>query len=158
MQWLAQTWLHQHQIWLKMDGKMKNIALIIITTLSFSAAATEIIYTPINPSFGGNPLNANMLLSKAQAQNKHKAPVIEKGYAEQFQDSLERTYLNRMVREITDMAFGEDIEDSIFNQDSIFMSGDYQIEVITSTTDSITVKITNILDDSVVIIEVPRFG
>lgn len=137
---------------------MKNIALIIITTLSFSAAATEIIYTPINPSFGGNPLNANMLLSKAQAQNKHKAPVIEKGYAEQFQDSLERTYLNRMVREITDMAFGEDIEDSIFNQDSIFMSGDYQIEVITSTTDSITVKITNILDDSVVIIEVPRFG
>jgi curli production assembly/transport component CsgF len=141
-----------------MDGKMKNIALIIITTLSFSAAATEIIYTPINPSFGGNPLNANMLLSKAQAQNKHKAPVIEKGYAEQFQDSLERTYLNRMVREITDMAFGEDIEDSIFNQDSIFMSGDYQIEVITSTTDSITVKITNILDDSVVIIEVPRFG
>ena len=99
-----------------------------------------------------------MLLSKAQAQNKHKAPVIEKGYAEQFQDSLERTYLNRMVREITDMAFGEDIEDSIFNQDSIFMSGDYQIEVITSTTDSITVKITNIIDDTVVIIEVPRFG
>ncbi|MBB1339215.1 curli assembly protein CsgF [Pseudoalteromonas sp. SR44-2] len=140
-----------------MDGKMKKIALII-TILSFSASATEIIYTPINPSFGGNPLNANMLLSKAQAQNKHKAPVIEKGYAEQFQDSLERTYLNRMVREITDMAFGEDIEDSIFNQDSIFMSGDYQIEVITSTTDSITVKITNILDDSVVIIEVPRFG
>ncbi len=137
---------------------MKKIALIIITILSFSASATEIIYTPINPSFGGNPLNANMLLSKAQAQNKHKAPVIEKGYAEQFQDSLERTYLNRMVREITDMAFGEDIEDSIFNQDSFFMSGDYQIEVITSTTDSITVKITNILDDSVVIIEVPRFG
>ena len=99
-----------------------------------------------------------MLLSKAQAQNKHRAPVVEKGYAEQFQDSLERTYLNRMVREITDMAFGENIEDSIFNQDSIFMSGDYQIEVITSTTDTITVRITNVIDDSVVVIEVPRFG
>jgi len=137
---------------------MKKIVLTIITILSFSVSATEIIYTPINPSFGGNPLNANMLLSKAQAQNKHKAPVIEKGYAEQFQDSLERTYLNRMVREITDMAFGENIEDSVFNQDSIFMSGDYQIEVITSTTDTITVRITNIIDDSVVVIEVPRFG
>ena len=136
---------------------MKKIIFIIIT-LSFSATATEIIYTPINPSFGGNPLNANMLLSKAQAQNKHKAPVIEKGYADQFKDSLERTYLNRMVREITDMAFGEDPENSIFNQDSIFMSGDYQIEVITSTADTITVKITNIIDDTVVIIEVPRFG
>lgn len=137
---------------------MKKTALTIITTLCFSASATEIIYTPINPSFGGNPLNANMLLSKAQAQNKHKAPIIEKGYAEQFQDSLERTYLNRMVREITDMAFGEDIEDSIFDQDSIFMSGDYQIEIITSTVDTITVRITNIIDDSIVIIEVPRFG
>lgn len=136
---------------------MKKIIFIIIT-LSFSATATEIIYTPINPSFGGNPLNANMLLSKAQAQNKHKAPVIEKGYADQFKDSLERTYLNRMVREITDMAFGEDPENSIFNQDSIFMSGDYQIEIITSTTDTITVKITNIIDDTIVIIEVPRFG
>ena len=92
MQWLAQIWLHQPQIWLKMDGKMKKTALIIITILSFSPQATEIIYTPINPSFGGNPLNANMLLSKAQAQNKHKAPVIEKGYAEQFQETLERTY------------------------------------------------------------------
>ncbi|WP_352255850.1 curli assembly protein CsgF, partial [Pseudoalteromonas sp. 19-MNA-CIBAN-0066] len=100
----------------------------------------------------------NMLLSKAQAQNKHKAPVIERDYAEQFQDSLQRTYLNRMVREITNMAFGEDSEDSIFNQDSIFMSGDYQIEVITSTTDTITVKITNMLDGTIVIIEVPRFG
>ena len=137
---------------------MKKIVLTIIATLSFSVSATEIIYTPINPSFGGNPLNANMLLSKAQAQNKHKAPVVEKGYAEQFQDSLERTYLNRMVREITDMAFGENIEDSVFNQDSIFMSGDYQIEVITSTTDTITVRITNVIDDSVVVIEVPRFG
>jgi len=63
-----------------------------------------------------------------------------------------------MVREITDMAFGENIEDSVFNQDSIFMSGDYQIEVITSTTDTITVRITNVIDDSVVVIEVPRFG
>ena len=80
--------------------------------------ATELVYKPINPSFGGNPLNANMLLSKAQAQNKHKAPIDEKSYAENFQDSLERTYLNRMVREITDIAFGDDVEESIFNQDS----------------------------------------
>jgi curli production assembly/transport component CsgF len=136
---------------------MKKILLITIM-VNFSAGATELIYTPINPSFGGNPLNANMLLSKAQAQNKHKSPISKKDYAEQFQDSLQRTYLNRMVREITNMAFGEDSEDSIFDQDSIFMSGDYQIEVITSTTDTITVKITNLLDGTVVIIDVPRFG
>ena len=82
------------------------ITLIIIFNLQTSWA-TELVYTPINPSFGGSPLNGNMLLSKAQSQNKHKAPIIEQNYADKFQDSLERTYLNRMVREITDMAFGE---------------------------------------------------
>ncbi|MEI8607015.1 MAG: curli assembly protein CsgF [Pseudoalteromonas rhizosphaerae] len=126
--------------------------------LPLSVSATELVYTPINPSFGGSPLNASMLLNKAQAQNKHKAPIIEQSYAEKFQDSLERTYLNRMVREITDIAFGEDIDESIFNQDSIFLSGDYEIQVITSTVDSITVRITNTTDNSVVVIEVPRFS
>lgn len=136
----------------------KYITTIIMILLPLSVSATELVYTPINPSFGGSPLNASMLLNKAQAQNKHKAPIIEQSYAEKFQDSLERTYLNRMVREITDIAFGEDIDESIFNQDSIFLSGDYEIQVITSTVDSITVRITNTTDNSIVVIEVPRFS
>ena len=130
----------------------------LVALSCFSAAATEIVYKPINPSFGGNSLNANMLLSKAQAQNKHRAPIIEKTYGEKFQESLERTYLNRMVREITDVAFGDDVENSVFNQDAMFMSGDYQIQVITSTSDSITVKITNIISGEETILEVPRFS
>ncbi|MCF7500006.1 MULTISPECIES: curli assembly protein CsgF [Pseudoalteromonas] len=132
------------------------ITLIIIFNLQTSWA-TELVYTPINPSFGGSPLNGNMLLSKAQSQNKHKAPIIEQNYADKFQDSLERTYLNRMVREITDMAFGEEVDDSIFNGDSSFITGDYEIQIITSTTDTITVRITSILDGTVTVIEVPRF-
>ncbi|KJY98241.1 curli assembly protein CsgF (plasmid) [Pseudoalteromonas sp. THAF3] len=137
---------------------MKTIIYALLLCASLPLMATELVYKPINPSFGGNPLNANMLLSKAQAQNKHRAPISEKTYGEKFQESLERTYLNRMVREITDIAFGDDVEDSIFNQDSIFMSGDYQIQIITSTPDSITVQITNTLDGTVTVIEVPRFG
>lgn len=125
---------------------------------STHVAATELVYKPINPAFGGNPLNANMLLSKAQSQNKHRAPIIEKTYDEKFQESLERTYLNRLVREITDVAFGEDIQDSIFNQDATFMSGDYQIQVITSTPDTITVRITNTASGEETILEVPRFA
>lgn len=121
-------------------------------------AATELVYKPINPAFGGNPLNANMLLSKAQSQNKHRAPIIEKTYDEKFQESLERTYLNRLVREITDVAFGDDIKDSIFDQDATFMSGDYQIQVITSTPDTITVRITNTASGEETILEVPRFA
>ncbi|HCV04392.1 curli assembly protein CsgF [Pseudoalteromonas sp. APAL1] len=137
---------------------MKKIIFATLFLTSPLMLATELVYKPINPSFGGNPLNANMLLSKAQAQNKHKASIDEKSYAENFQDSLERTYLNRMVREITDIAFGDDVEESIFNQDSTFVSGDYEIQIITSSSDAITVQITNLIDGTITIIEVPRFG
>lgn len=137
---------------------MKTIILAYLSFFTLSVSATEIVYKPINPSFGGNPLNASMLLNKANSQNKHRAPIIEKSYGERFQESLERTYLNRMVREISDMAFGDDVEDSIFNEDSIFTSGDYEIQVITSTPDSITVQIKHIDNGDITIIEVPRFG
>jgi curli production assembly/transport component CsgF len=36
--------------------------------LSSSAFATEQIYRPVSPTFGGNALNGNFLLSTAQAQ------------------------------------------------------------------------------------------
>ena len=38
--------------------------------LSASAFATEQIYRPVSPTFGGNPLNGSFLLSTAQAQGK----------------------------------------------------------------------------------------
>jgi curli production assembly/transport component CsgF len=147
---------------------MKNIVLAIALSVSvvFSAFSSELIYTPINPSFGGNPLNGNFLLGKAQSQNTHKAPINRKSYAEKFQESLERAYINKMVREITDLSFNEacdpsvdtSCDPSIFNEDSIFMSGDYEIQIITSGSDSITVQITHIGTGEITIIEVPRFG
>ncbi len=146
--------------------KIMTSALILGLSISSWAQASELVYTPVNPSFGGNPLNGSFLLSKAQAQNKHKAKLRSKSYAEKFQESLERAYINKMVREITDLAFGEtcdiatdaECEPSIFNEDSIFTSGDYIIEIITSNVDSITVQITHSITGEITIIEVPRFG
>ena len=140
--------------------KMINKIIVSSVLLVFSSCAvsTELVYTPVNPSFGGSPLNGAMLLNKAQSQNKHRAPINEKTYAEKFQESLERSYINRMVREITDLAFGEGVEDSMFNQDSIFTSGDYEIQILTSGSDTITVQITNMVTGEVVVVEVPRFG
>ncbi|WP_353537722.1 curli assembly protein CsgF [Colwellia sp. KU-HH00111] len=145
---------------------IKTSVLVVFLLAASWVNASELVYTPINPSFGGNPLNGNFLLGKAQAQNKHKAKLNKKSYAEKFQESLERAYINKMVREITDLAFGEtcdvatdtECDPSIFNEDSIFTSGDYLIEIITSNTDSITVQITNSLTGEITLIEVPRFG
>ena len=137
----------------------------ILLAMSSSVLATELVYEPLNPSFGGNPLNGSFLLSNANAQNSHSAPLNEREYDERLQDSLERAYINRIVREITDIAFGEqqvdengNPVDSIFDQDSLFVSGDFQVELITSNPDSIVVNITNLLTGEITVVEIPRFG
>lgn len=81
--------------------------LIILLLIPASLKASELVYKPINPSFGGNPLNGSFLLGKASAQNKHKASITKKSYAEKFQESLERAYISKMVREITDLLLGK---------------------------------------------------
>lgn len=52
---------------------MRKIGFTVAATLgslvlSTSAFATEQVYHPVNPVFGGNPLNGSYLLSQAQAQ------------------------------------------------------------------------------------------
>lgn len=49
-------------------------AISSFTLIATMSHAGELVYQPVNPSFGGNSLNGNYLLSNAQAQNKHKDP------------------------------------------------------------------------------------
>lgn len=59
---------------MKMKG-MVSMALVAGMTFSIGAAhAGELIYRPINPSFGGDPLAGNYLLNKAQSQDDNTDP------------------------------------------------------------------------------------
>jgi curli production assembly/transport component CsgF len=150
-----------------MNGKYMNnkIITICLSLLAPNVAGSELIYTPINPSFGGNALNGSFLLNKANSQNNYTAPAIERTYGDRLQESLERAYINRIVREVTDLAFGDQQLDengepipSIFDNNSLFVSGDFQVELITTNPDSLIVEITNILTGEITIVEIPRFG
>src|SRR3954454_5833439 len=44
--------------------------LIAGILISASVSASEQVYRPVSPTFGGNPLNGTFLLSTAQAQGK----------------------------------------------------------------------------------------
>jgi curli production assembly/transport component CsgF len=47
------------------------IAIVAIgVSASVPAVASQMVYHPINPSLGGNPLNGSTLLSTAQAQGE----------------------------------------------------------------------------------------
>lgn len=55
--------------------QQKNTGILLTgLLLSSSIAATELVYTPVNPSFGGSPLNGAWLLGNAQAQNDTRDP------------------------------------------------------------------------------------
>lgn len=74
------------------------------------AGATEMLYTPINPSFGGNSNNGSVLLSVAQAQNHFKdpsiAPTVVETPLKQFNDSLQRSVLSRLSAAATTSLIG----------------------------------------------------
>lgn len=69
-----------------------------------AAQATEMVYQPLNPSFGGNPLNGALLLQSAQATNKHKdpdvgaagSPFTQQTPLQQFNDMLQRSVLSQL--------------------------------------------------------------
>jgi curli production assembly/transport component CsgF len=126
---------------------MKLISLILLFSCTL-VSATELVYTPINPSFGGNPLNGNFLLQKAQSQNKHSAERVGLSFVEKFQDALERNIINSLTRRIAD---GELVE-------GIYNTGEFIVEVSSATDGAVIVHITNIHTGEVTIISIPSLG
>ncbi|TVV76780.1 curli assembly protein CsgF, partial [Sphingomonas solaris] len=51
-----------------------RVSLLCLIGASAPALA-EIVYQPVNPSFGGNPFNSSHLLGIANAQNDYKDPA-----------------------------------------------------------------------------------
>lgn len=98
---------------------MLNIKTTATRCLCFAAlwagaalniGATEMVYSPVNPSFGGNPNNAPGLLNIAQVQNGFKAPVIAaaqpKTALDNFNAYLQSLILNRLAAETMTTLFG----------------------------------------------------
>ena len=56
------------------SARARRIALAGATALMMAgpACAGTLVYTPTNPTFGGNPLNGATLFNSAQVQNQHQ--------------------------------------------------------------------------------------
>ncbi|MBD8512487.1 curli production assembly protein CsgF [Photobacterium sp. WH24] len=81
--------------------KGKTYSLLLMGVIGWSAQATELIYTPVNPNFGGNPLNGNFLLGVANAINDHKDPTSSDPFEQQ--SDLERLTANLESRLISQL-------------------------------------------------------
>ncbi|MCV6620831.1 MAG: curli production assembly protein CsgF [Cellvibrionaceae bacterium] len=82
---------------------LKTVLFATAISISKLSLATELIYVPKNPSFGGNPLNGSILLNNAQAQNKKTDPEIEietRSELDRFTDSLRSRLLSQLLSDI----------------------------------------------------------
>lgn len=56
--------------------RFSTVAFLLVTGIVVAGAAnaSELVYTPKNPNFGGNPLISNFLLDSARIQNPYVPP------------------------------------------------------------------------------------
>jgi curli production assembly/transport component CsgF len=139
-----------------------NKQSVIIFTIFFiflfsngNINAQELVWRPINPSFGGNPFNAEWLLSQAQIQDKFKEESSRDFYSrdplEDFKESLNRQLLSQISRQLVSSTFGED-----GITDGHYELGDFSIDII-STAEGISITIFDFTTGGQTNIIVPYF-
>ena len=76
--------------------------------LAGSCAASELVYVPTNPAFGGSPLNGSVFLNTAQMPSKHKDPAGtgRQNTLQQFTEMLERSVLGQLSAAATSGVMG----------------------------------------------------
>lgn len=116
-----------------------------------AASAEDLVYTPINPSFGGNPFNSAHLLGIANAQNKFKDPAAATSGSEAdiFARQLQSRLLSALSSQITDAIFGANAQEH-----GTVTFGDQTIEWQRGI-DEVTLTITNNVTGEVTTIQVP---
>jgi curli production assembly/transport component CsgF len=85
--------------------RRSGIPAIVLAGICLQVAmASELVYTPIIPSFGGNPNNGPNLLSVANAQNETRAPSTALSGAQTFSNALQAALLSHAESQILSSA------------------------------------------------------
>ncbi|WP_248920147.1 curli assembly protein CsgF [Pseudomonas entomophila] len=125
---------------------LRIAACLLAASLAGQALATELVYTPVNPAFGGNPLNGTWLLNNAQAQNDHDDPDLKdraSAFAgtsalERFSNQLESRLLGQLLDNIGNGQGGSMATDA-FLIDVLDDSGALSIRVTDRATGEVSI-------------------
>lgn len=117
---------------------------LLLAVLAVPCAATELVYVPTNPTFGGSPLNGSAFLSASQLSNKHKEPAAtdKQSALQQLNDMLQRSVLSQLSSAATSGVMGSGGK---LKPGSV-ETGDFRIDIVDggggvltiTTTDKIT--------------------
>ena len=131
------------------------VAVAAIGWIGIAASAQELVYTPVNPSFGGDSFNSSHLLGIANAQNDYKDPDSEttgNTQIDQFLRQLQSRLLSSLAAQVNDAIFGENPQDS-----GTITFGDQTITFV-RLLDSVALTITDTTTGAVTEISIPLLG
>jgi curli production assembly/transport component CsgF len=87
--------------------------ILAVCLFAGPAAASELVYTPVNPTFGGSPLNSSQLMSEASAQ-KPSAPVsaaaTQQSTAQQFIQMLQSQLYASLANSVASAITGQNAQ------------------------------------------------
>ncbi|MFV0575427.1 MAG: curli assembly protein CsgF [Vibrio sp.] len=112
------------------------LAISLGSTLS-AANATGLVYTPVNPSFGGNPLNSSHLMNVANAINDYKDPdsdeFEETSLIERLQANLESRFIGELLGDVGNGNSGQ-LETNDFILNMIDDGGRLTVQIVDKST------------------------
>ncbi len=124
------------------------LPLLLIFHPPAAGEASELVYQPVNPSFGGLSMNGSVLMGSASAQNTFRD---EEDLLADFENQLTRRILSSLALKITDSVFGEDgLSSGSYNV------GDISIEV-NDGADGVEVSITDYSTGGSTTINIPHY-
>jgi len=105
------------------------VIMFLLTTYNISMGQ-QLVYHPINPAFGGNPMNYSWLMSSAQAQNlyKNNGPDLSPFNTNPLQDfttTLQRQILSSLSQKIVSGQMG----DMNITTKGSYDLGDYKVDI-----------------------------
>ncbi|MBI1403023.1 MAG: hypothetical protein GC147_07405 [Porphyrobacter sp.] len=88
---------------------LKVSLLAAAVCVAVPAAAQDVVYKPISPTFGGNPFNSNHVLGVANANNNTRDPRSSStnSQADIFARQLQSRLLSALSSQIVDAIFGD---------------------------------------------------
>ena len=130
-------------------------AAVALSATGLTASAQELVYTPVNPSFGGDSFNSAHLLGIANAQNDYEDPdskTAGNSQTDQFIRQLQSRLLSSLAAEVNDAIFGENPQES-----GTITFGDQTITFV-RLLDSVSLTIIDNATGAITEISIPLLG
>jgi len=125
--------------------KMSAATALLALALSPIAQAGELIYRPLNPSFGGDPFVGSYLLGKAQAQDKNTDPNVRRAQPTSATERLLQSLESRLISQlISDVSSGDVTQGSFDSNEFGVVVSDTGGQLVVRVVDKLTGDVTEI--------------